>query len=151
MGKFDSDRFRVTDGRTVFRVPEKMVGQGGKHLIIVSEGSLPCDMRLKVFASEDGVHHEFEVVSCGGIAVEVDACFCFEDSFHFHDADGHIDQVRHHAIAMDGSGCGEEFVETWIVFGDLPVPGEVDIGESPSISEFGAGGFAADRRGVACV
>ena len=42
--------------------------------------TLPSDFALKVFYTKHGVHHQFEVVACSGIAVEVDAAGGLEDA-----------------------------------------------------------------------
>ena len=113
-----------------------------------AEGIVPYDLVAEILRAEDGIHEQLEVVAGGVVAVQVDAAGWFEESFHFHDTDGHVDQVAHHGVAVDGTGGIQQGVESGMLVLDFAVPGEVDVVKPPCVLESGAGGPAADRCGV---
>ncbi len=110
---------------------------------------LPNYFIAKQLRPEDGVHQNFQVVACGGVAVEVDGAGFLEDAAEFDEARGHHCQVRHHVgveeECLEGAeGVGyasalldDEFVGALGV--DVPLPGVLEGvnlggGREPSFS-----------------
>ena len=63
--------------------------------------TLPYNLVAEVFAAEDGVEDDLQVVAGGRVAVEVEAAGRLEHPVQFDQARRHHHQVRHHLVRAD--------------------------------------------------
>ena len=72
--------------------------------VVVCFGTLPDDFVSEIVYAKHSVHHAFEVVARGRIAVEVDAAGGCEDSVHFGESGSHEGEVCTHRATVAGDG-----------------------------------------------
>ena len=68
------------------------------HIAMCALVSLPRDFIAVFVLSEHGIHHELEVVTGGGVAVEVDAAGRLENTVEFGHPLSHHGEVGHHVV-----------------------------------------------------
>ena len=65
---------------------------------VVRSCATPDDFIPKIRWAENSVQEQLEVVTCGGIAVKIDAAGGFEDTVEFDHALCHHGEVCHHVV-----------------------------------------------------
>ena len=93
--------------------------------------------------SENGVHEEFKVVACCGVAVEVYASCFFEGAVHFHESDGHIYEVVFGRSAPNTAYGIQILIQFRMLVIDLVMPFIFDAIGGPYIAEVGPFGGGA--------
>jgi hypothetical protein len=101
--------------------------------VVMCAVTLPDDLIHKELWSKHGVHQNFEVVACGGIAVEINGAGFLEDAAEFDEAGGHHGEVGHHVgveeegfEGAEGVGDAASLLDDLLVGAlgvDVPLPG----------------------------
>ncbi len=107
--------------------------------VIVSTATFPNDLGAKHLCAEYPIHEEFEVVTCGGVAVEVDGAGFFEDAAQLDEAWGHHGEVGEHVGAAEegtegahGVGYAATLFDDFFVAAGgffVPLPGVFEGGD----------------------
>ena len=119
-----------------------------KKFVVMSVVSLPNNFSPKVRFPEKPIHHQFQVVAGGGVAVQVDRTGGFEYAFHLEQAYRHRHEVYLHGFVADRFGGLDNLIELLVAVGDFAVPLVPDVLVRPDVLELGSFGGAADRRFV---
>ena len=70
--------------------------------IIMRFGALPDNLVPEIVYAKHGIHHAFEIVACGRVAVEIDTASGCEDSVHLGESGTHESEVCTHRAAITG-------------------------------------------------
>ena len=102
--------------------------------------SFPHNFIPKVVFSKQAIHHKFEVVACGGVAVEIDCPCGFEDAVHFKQTDCHCHEIDFHGLVIDLCGRLDDLIKFLVAFRDLAMSFGFDVLVRPDVFEGGTFG-----------
>ena len=118
---------------------------------VVALSSLLRNLVLEAGATVNAVHQQLEVMSGGGITVQVNGTGVFQHPAHFEQPNRHHAQVGLHPLAVGQSCRLQHLVHGRLLVGNQSHPGDVQVGQCPSVLEGGAGRGASHRRGVVAI
>ncbi len=132
-----------------FAVIENFIVDAGEGFCVAPAcRPFPDNFVPEVLPIENSVHDGFEIMRCGGVAMQVDAARRLQEPVHFQQAHGHKAHECAHAVGMGAAGALDGLHEPGIVVGDPVHPVRVHILlPRPPVLKAGPGGEAV-RRGV---
>ena len=113
--------------------------------------SLPDNFIQEVLIPENGIHHEFQVMPCSRVAMQVNASGRLQQSLHFKNSYRHVDQIRLHRITMHFTSGFNQRMERGMLVGNIAVPLNINVRKCPGVFELGTGRLAADGSRIVVV